>query len=135
MTPVRGAERGGEQICEDGRKMKAQRCDTSSWDRGASEEGRLDGNVRSVREKVEGKKQRRRAKRWKRLCGGGNFSEMQVMICSTFILFFCHLSHGFIIIISSAKLLRHIWRLPLNAAANNAAGAMNSSASTSSYSY
>lgn len=54
------------------------------------------------------------------------------------VVFICHLSQGFIII-SSAKLPGHIWRLPLTAAANNAGraqrAATNSFPTTSSYSY
>lgn len=47
--------------------------------------------------------------------GEGNFPENQVMIWCTFIpvVFICQLSQGFIIIYS-AELLWHIWRLPLN---------------------
>lgn len=52
----------------------------------------------------------------------GSFPEMQVPILLCLLFFICHLSQGFIVI-SSAKLLWHIWRLPLNAAANNAGSA------------
>lgn len=54
--------------------------------------------------------------------GEGSFPEMQVLILLSLLVFICHLSQGFIVI-SSAKLLWHIWRLPLNAAANNAGSA------------
>lgn len=71
----------------------------------------------------EQKNQEERKKNLSKKVGEGRLI-FQVMIWCAFIpvVFICHLSQGFIII-SSAKLLWHIWRLPLNAAANNAGGA------------
>lgn len=70
----------GEQIEEmnkyarTGKKMKAQRCDTSSWDGGPPEEGWLDENVHSVQEKAEEKNGEEEQKDGGG-CGAGGFRD------------------------------------------------------------
>lgn len=135
MTPVSGGEGRDEQIWREGGERRAwwkqRAAPTPPWDGEVFWEGWHDGNVCLVgwtgTKCMRGsRKIVKNAKILKEGGGGeGNFPGMQVIIWCTFIpvVFICHLSQGFIII-SAAKLLWHIWRLPLNAAANNAGSAL-----------